>query len=88
MQSSDVSQEVLNECGFVFMSGIIRMCIHRIVDSLLQFDSLFDFFGDIRIHGADHDRCIAVTVEIDIGNTVFLGNFNLGCTVGFTVASV
>ena len=51
------------------MRPVIGMRVSGIVRGLFDLDGLFNFLGDVRVHGADHDRSEAVSVHIDVRDT-------------------
>lgn len=70
------------------MRLVIGMRVGGIVGGLLDLDGLFHFLGDVRVHGADHDRREPVSVHVDIGDAVFCGDLDLRCPVSGPVTSV
>ena len=64
------------------------MGVRGIVRGLLDLHGLFNFFCDVRVHGADHDRREAVSVHIDVRDTIPGGELDLRGTVSRPVASV
>ena len=70
------------------MGCIVGMRVVRIIDSLFQHDHMLDFRCDIRVLGTDHDRCMPVSVHVDVRDPVFRRDLDLCCTVSFPVAAV
>lgn len=70
------------------MRPVIRMCVGGVVSCLLDLHGLLDFLGDVRIHGADHDRRESVSVHIDVGDSELGGELDLRRAVSRSVASV